>query len=53
MADARTVNDVAQMLEEKIADLQNTKRELADALLGEAAGLLRTLEPEDLEWLLS
>ena len=40
-------------VEEKIADLQNTKRELADALLGEAAGLLRTLEPEDLEWLLS
>jgi SNF2 family DNA or RNA helicase len=40
-------------VEEKIADLQNTKRELADALLGETAGLLRTLEPEDLEWLLS
>ena len=40
-------------VEEKIADLQTRKRELADALLGENAGLLRTLGPEDLEWLLS
>ena len=40
-------------VEEKIADLQNTKRELADAILGETAGLLRTLQAEDLEWLLS
>ena len=40
-------------VEEKIAELQASKRELADALLGESAGLLRTLQPEDLEWLLS
>ena len=40
-------------VEEKIADLQATKRELADALLSEDAGLLRTLQTEDLEWLLS
>jgi superfamily II DNA or RNA helicase len=40
-------------VEEKIADLQTTKRELADALLSEDAGLLRTLQTEDLEWLLS
>ena len=40
-------------VEEKIADLQATKRELADALLSEDAGLLRTLQNEDLEWLLS
>ncbi len=40
-------------VEEKIAELQTTKRELADALLSENAGLLRTLQTEDLEWLLS
>jgi superfamily II DNA or RNA helicase len=40
-------------VEEKIADLQATKRDLADALLSEDAGLLRTLQTEDLEWLLS
>jgi SNF2 family DNA or RNA helicase len=40
-------------VEEKIADLQTTKRELADALFREDAGLLRSLQPEDLEWLLS
>src|SRR4029450_1156215 len=40
-------------VEEKIADLQATKRELADALLSEEAGLLRTLQTEDLEWLLA
>jgi SNF2 family DNA or RNA helicase len=40
-------------VEEKIAELQASKRELADALLGDSAGLLRTLQPEDLEWLLS
>jgi SNF2 family DNA or RNA helicase len=40
-------------VEEKIASLQASKRELADALLGEGAGLLRTLQAEDLEWLLS
>jgi SNF2 family DNA or RNA helicase len=40
-------------VEEKIAELQASKRELADALLGDSAGVLRTLQPEDLEWLLS
>ena len=40
-------------VEEKIAELQETKRELADALFSEEAGLMKTLQPEDLEWLLS
>ena len=40
-------------VEEKIASLQATKRDLADALLSESAGLMKTLEAEDLEWLLS
>jgi superfamily II DNA or RNA helicase len=40
-------------VEEKVAELQQTKRELADAILSENAGLLRELKPEDLEWLLS
>ena len=40
-------------VEEKIAELQQTKRELADAIFSEDAGLLRTLQPEDLDWLLS
>ena len=40
-------------VEEKIAELQQTKRELADALFSEEAGLMKTLQPEDLEWLLS
>jgi len=40
-------------VEEKIAELQQSKKRLADALLGSDAGLLRTLEPEDLAWLLS
>jgi superfamily II DNA or RNA helicase len=40
-------------VEEKIAELQQTKRELADAIFSEDAGLMRTLRPEDLEWLLS
>jgi SNF2 family DNA or RNA helicase len=40
-------------VEEKIAELQTSKKKLADALLDPDAGLLRTLEPEDLEWLLS
>jgi superfamily II DNA or RNA helicase len=40
-------------VEEKIAELQSSKKQLADALLDPDAGLLRTLQPEDLEWLLS
>ncbi len=40
-------------VEEKIAELQTSKKQLADALLDPDAGLLRTLQPEDLEWLLS
>jgi SNF2 family DNA or RNA helicase len=40
-------------VEEKIAELQRSKRELADAIFSEDAGLMKTLQPEDLEWLLS
>jgi superfamily II DNA or RNA helicase len=40
-------------VEEKIAELQQTKRELADALFAEDASLIRTLSTEDLEWILS
>jgi superfamily II DNA or RNA helicase len=40
-------------VEEKIAELQQSKKQLADALLDPDAGLLRTLQAEDLEWLLS
>jgi superfamily II DNA or RNA helicase len=40
-------------VEEKIAELQRTKRQLADAIFAEEAGLMRTLQPEDLDWLLS
>jgi superfamily II DNA or RNA helicase len=40
-------------VEEKIAELQESKRELADAIYAEDAGLIRTIRPEDLEWLLS
>jgi SNF2 family DNA or RNA helicase len=40
-------------VEEKVAELQQSKRELADAILSEDAGLMRDLKPEDLEWLLS
>jgi SNF2 family DNA or RNA helicase len=40
-------------VEEKIAELQRSKKQLADALLDPDAGLLRTLQAEDLEWLLS
>ena len=40
-------------VEEKITELQSSKKQLADALLDPDAGLLRTLQPEDLEWLLS
>jgi superfamily II DNA or RNA helicase len=40
-------------VEEKIAELQETKRELADAIFAQDVGLIRTLRPEDVEWLLS
>jgi SNF2 family DNA or RNA helicase len=40
-------------VEEKVLELQKTKRELADAILGEDRGVLRTLKREDLELLLS
>jgi SNF2 family DNA or RNA helicase len=40
-------------VEEKVAELQRTKRELADAILTADAGLVRTLRTEDLELLLS
>jgi superfamily II DNA or RNA helicase len=40
-------------VEEKIVELQASKRELTDAIFSEDAGLIRTMRPEDLEWLLS
>jgi SNF2 family DNA or RNA helicase len=40
-------------VEEKVLELQNTKRELADAILGEDNRLIRDLKREDLELLLS
>jgi superfamily II DNA or RNA helicase len=40
-------------VEEKIAELQESKRDLAEAIFAEDAGLIRTLRAEDLEWLLS
>jgi superfamily II DNA or RNA helicase len=40
-------------VEEKITELQAGKREIADAIFAEDAGLIRTLRPEDLDWLLS
>jgi superfamily II DNA or RNA helicase len=40
-------------VEEKIAELQQTKRELADSIFSADAGLMKALQPEDLEWLLS
>jgi SNF2 family DNA or RNA helicase len=39
-------------VEEKVLALQQTKRELADAILGEDAGLLSRITREDLELLL-
>jgi len=38
-------------VEEKVAALQQTKRDLADAILTADAGLVRTLTREDLAWL--
>jgi superfamily II DNA or RNA helicase len=40
-------------VEEKVLELQKTKRELADAILGEDNSLIRDLKREDLELLLS
>lgn len=40
-------------VEEKVAELQQTKRDLADAILRADAGLVRSLKAEDLEMLLS
>jgi SNF2 family DNA or RNA helicase len=40
-------------VEEKVLELQNTKRDLADAILGEDNRLIRDLKREDLELLLS
>jgi superfamily II DNA or RNA helicase len=40
-------------VEEKVAELQNSKRQLADAILSADPGLIRNLKPEDLELLLS
>jgi superfamily II DNA or RNA helicase len=40
-------------IEEKISALQDSKRALADAILTEDAGLLRTLGPDELAWLLA
>jgi superfamily II DNA or RNA helicase len=40
-------------VEEKVAELQQTKRELADAILTADPALIRNLSAEDLEWILS
>ena len=40
-------------VEEKVAELQQSKQKLADAILNADAGLVRTLRAEDLEMLLS
>jgi superfamily II DNA or RNA helicase len=40
-------------VEEKVLDLQKTKRDLADAILGEDNSIIRDLKREDLELLLS
>jgi SNF2 family DNA or RNA helicase len=40
-------------VEEKIVELQNNKRDLADAIVGANEGLIRNLGREDLELLLS
>jgi SNF2 family DNA or RNA helicase len=53
----RTVNAyrlvARDTIEEKVLELQERKRELAEAILGEAEGTLRDLTREDLEKLLS
>jgi SNF2 family DNA or RNA helicase len=40
-------------VEEKVAELQQSKREVADAILTADPALIRNLSPDDLEWLLS
>ncbi len=40
-------------VEEKVLELQKTKRDLAAAIIGEDNALIRDLRPEDLELLLS
>ena len=40
-------------VEEKVAELQESKRDLADAILNADSGLIRSLQAEDLELLLS
>jgi SNF2 family DNA or RNA helicase len=40
-------------VEEKVLLLQDTKRDLADAIVGANEGLIRTMAREDLELLLS
>ena len=40
-------------VEEKVAELQESKRDLADAILNADSGLIRSLKAEDLELLLS
>ena len=40
-------------IEEKVAELQKTKKQLAESILSEDAGILQTLRREDLELLLS
>ena len=40
-------------VEEKVAELQQSKRELADAILSADVGMIRDLKAEDVEWLLS
>jgi superfamily II DNA or RNA helicase len=40
-------------VEEKVAELQQSKRALADAILTADPALIRDLKPEDLDWLLS
>ena len=40
-------------VEEKIVELQKTKRDLADAIISADSSLLRNLTAEDLEMLLS
>jgi SNF2 family DNA or RNA helicase len=40
-------------VEEKVAELQQSKRDLADAILKADAGFVRSLKAEDLEMLLS
>jgi superfamily II DNA or RNA helicase len=40
-------------VEEKVLELQNTKRDLADAIVGASEGLIRNLGRDDLELLLS